>query len=135
MNSAGGGEINEKRKKSTNFDGEKDLQILKRKNLQILLGRSNLQFQILEQNISIQNLQIQNLQNYRKEKSYKIREHRWNVKLGRRRLVDFGTNIVLHSSPKARTESGSRVRGLHATTTPGRRPGLSGGSRKSTTSP
>ena len=54
MNSAGGGEINEKRKKSMNFDGEKDLQILKRKNLQILLGRSNLQFQ---RNISVHNLQ------------------------------------------------------------------------------
>ena len=31
-----------------NFDGEKNVQIVKRKNQQILLGRSNLQFQILE---------------------------------------------------------------------------------------
>ena len=44
------------------------------------------------------------------------------------------TNIVLRSSPTARTESGSRERCLPSSPTPGRRPGLIGGSRR-TTSP
>ena len=47
--------------------------------------------------------------------------------------IDLCTNIVLRSNRKARNESESRVRCLSATS--GRRPGLSGGSRRTTTSP
>ena len=51
--------------------------------------------------------------------------------------VNLCTNIVLRSSPQARTETvlRSSVRCSPPTTTAGRRPGLSGSSRRSATSP
>ena len=51
--------------------------------------------------------------------------------------LNLCTNIVLRSSPQARTDTvlRSSVRCLPPTTTAGRRPGLSGSSRRSATSP